>query len=513
VPRSRRWWTELLVAAAAVAVGVAAESNSYGWSDVRRWLPDLLTGWTLIACGLVARRRSGLLLAATGFSWFAGNFIPSALLLYRGPLTQLVLTYPSGAPGQLVAIAFAYLVVLVTTNWWGDAGTIAIAVTLLAGAGRRYLHSIGRARREARYAWRAAASLAAVLGLVAAVNVSLDTADARDAALLVYEVALCAVAIYLASGAVRRPWERPGVTDLVVDLGESRSGTVRDALAQALGDPTLTVAYRVDGGYVDAAGRPTILPPPGSGRRVTRIERDGDEIAVLIHDASVLDDPGLIQAVAAATRLAGANARLQAEVRTQVTELEASRRRLLEAGDAERRRLEARLRSGAARRLTLLAEQLAAARTRASTATIPAIEQAEQQLAKTENDLRELAAGLHPRDLVEHGLPAAIAGLAKRSPVPVDAAVDAGRLPEHVAATVFFVCSEALANVAKHAHASQVAIRVADSGRTIAVEVVDDGVGGAEPRSIADRVEAVGGTLEVESVPGGGTRLHAEIPH
>jgi signal transduction histidine kinase len=412
VPRSRRSWTDALVAAGALAVGAAAESNSYGWSDTRHWVPDLVTGWTLIACGLVARRRAGLLLAGTGFSWFAGNFTSSAFVLHRAPLTQLVLTFPSGAPVQLAAIVFAYVVALVTADRWNDVGTIAIAITLLLGAGWRYRRSVGRARREARYAWRAAALLAATLGLVAAVNTSLDTAHAHDVALLAYEVALCSVAIYLASGVIRAPWERPGVTDLVVDLGETRSGTVRDALAQALGDPTLAVAYRIDGGYVDADGRPTSLPPPGLGRQVTRIERDGEEVAILVHDSAVLEDPGLIEAVAAATRLAAANTRLQAEVRAQVAELEASRRRLLEAGDAERRRLEERLRGGAARRLTLLAEKLTTAHATASAATTPAIEQAEAQLARTASDLHELAAGLHPRDLVEHGLPAALAALA-----------------------------------------------------------------------------------------------------
>ena len=435
----------------------------------------------------------------------------SALVLHRGPLTQLVLTYPNGAPGQLPAIAFAYVVVLVTANWWGDVGTIAIAVTLLVGAGRRYLRSVGQPRREARYAWRAAVLLAAVLALVAAVNVSLDTAGARDAALLAYEVALCAVAAYLASGAVRRPWERPDVTDLVVDLGETRSGTVREALAQALGDPTLAVAYRVDGGYVDAAGRPTNLPPTGTGRQVTRIERDGDELAVLVHDTAVLDDPGLLQAVAAATRLAAANARLQAEVRTQVTELEASRRRLLEAGDTERQRLEARLRGGAARRLTLLAQQLKA-RTMASAATAPAIVQAEQQLARTESDLRE-PAGLHPRTRPRRAR-AAGCDFGTREAERDTRRRRRGRPP--TAGTHrgdgLSVCSEALANVAKHADASEVAIRVEDAGQTVIVHIVDDGVGGAEPRSIADRVEALGGTLEVESPPGRGTRLRAEIP-
>jgi signal transduction histidine kinase len=96
--------------------------------------------------------------------------------------------------------------------------------------------------------------------------------------------------------------------------------------------------------------------------------------------------------------------------------------------------------------------------------------------------------------------------------VPVDTAVRVGRLPEHVEATVFFVCSEALANIAKHAHASHVTITIDDAGRTVVVHVVDDGVGGAEPRSIADRVEAVGGRLAVESPRGGGTRLRAVIP-
>src|SRR5262249_8240477 len=146
-----------------------------------------------------------------------------------------------------------------------------------------------------------------------------DTVAARDATLLAYQTSLSAVALYLAYGAVRRPWERPEVTDLVVDLGVSRAGTVRDALAQALGDPTLEVVYRLDGGYVDAAGRATTLPLPGSRRQVTQVED-----AVLVHDAAVLDDPALVAAVAATTRLAAANARLQAEVRTQVAELEAS---------------------------------------------------------------------------------------------------------------------------------------------------------------------------------------------
>jgi signal transduction histidine kinase len=507
VRRSRPSWAELTVAAAAIAVGIAAESQSYAWGDERHWLPDLATGWTLIACGVVARRRTGLLLAATGFTWFAGNFASWALVLHRGPLAHLVLTFPEGAAGVLPAVAVAYVAAAIGATW----STITLAATLAAGAAWRLLRSVGRRRREARYALRAGVALAAVLGIVATVNITSDTTSARDTALLAYQAALCAVAVYLAYGALRRPWERPAVTDLVVDLGAARTATVRDALARALGDPTLEVAYRVDGGYVDAAGRPTNLPTDTS-RQVTRIERDGEEIAALVHDPAVLDGPGLVDAVAVATRLAAANARLQADVQAQVTELEASRRRLLEAADAERRRLEARLRDGAARRLGQLEARLAAARGVAGAATTPAIEQAEEQLARTVSELQHLAAGLHPHELSERGLAAAVGSLVSRSPIPVAVDVRTGRLPEQLEAAVFFVCSEALANVAKHAQASRVSLLIEEGSAAIRVEIADDGIGGAEPRSIADRVEAVGGTLTVDSPVGGGTRLLAEIP-
>jgi len=511
VPRSRLSWTDLVLAATAAGIGVAAESHSYAWSDTRHWLPDLLTGLALIACGAVARGRAGLLLEASGIAWFAGNFTSLALVLHRGPLAHLVLTFPAGAPGALPAVAFAYVTAAVGGAWLNDPATIALAVTLVVGGAWRVFRAVGQRRREARYALRAVGVLAAVLAIVATVDLTSSTAGAHDTALLAYQATLCAIAIYLAYGELHRPWERPVVTDLVVDLGEARTATVRDALAQALGDPTLEVAYRLDGGYVDAAGRPTTLPT-NTTRHVTRIERHGEEVAVLVHDAAVLDDPGLVDAVAAATRLAGANARLQADVRAQVAELETSRRRLLEAGDAERRRLESRLREGAAHRLAELAGQLARARATAGAAATPAIRQAEEQLARTAMDLRQLAAGLLPHELGERGLAAAVAGLGERSPVPVDAVVRAGRLPDRLEATIFFVCSEALANVAKHARASRVWVSIEERGDVVTVEIRDDGRGGAEPRSIADRVEAVGGTLRVDSPVGGGTRLHAEIP-
>jgi len=515
VQRLRHSWTDAALVAVGVVVGVAAEASSFGWSRPGSWIPDLLTGWAFLACGLIVRGRPRTLLAATGLTWFAGNFTTAALLLHRAPLAQLVVTYPSGrvaGPLDGGAIAVAYALSVIGAIWWGDTATYALAAVVSVTVGAHYLRAVGLRRRERAYALRAAAGFAALLAAVATANLIWDTAGERRALLHFYEAGLVAVAVFLVYGLLREPWQRAGIVDLVVDIGETRAGSARDALAHALGDSRLDVAYRVDGSYVDAAGRPIDLPHASSGRRLTRIERDGAEVAVLVHDAAVLEDPALLEAVATATRLAAANARLQAEVRSQVAELEASRRRLLEAGDVERRRLEASLHEGALLRLTRLDTRLADARNAANPATAAIIDQAQGQLGRTSADLRELAAGLHPRELVQHGLGNALAALAERSPIPVDLIVPAERLPEDVELTIFFFCSEALANAWKHADASRVTVTIDGTNAAVVVEVTDDGVGGAEPRSLADRIEAVGGTLAVESPRGAGTRLLAEIP-
>ena len=179
-----------------------------------------------------------------------------------------------------------------------------------------------------------------MLAAPAVARLAYPAGDANEAGLLAYEAGLVIVAAGLLAGLLRGPWQRAPVADLVVELGDVASGPLRDALARALGDPTLQVGYWLDGGYVDAEGARIELPGPGSPRAVTLVERDGRPLAALVHDPAVLDDPGLVEGVAAAARLAAANARLHAEVRTQLAELAASRRRIVEAGDDERRRLE-----------------------------------------------------------------------------------------------------------------------------------------------------------------------------
>jgi signal transduction histidine kinase len=249
------------------------------------------------------------------------------------------------------------------------------------------------------------------------------------------------------------------------------------------------------------------------------VKREGQPVAALVHDPAVLEDPGLLEAVASAAQLAAANARLQAEVRARVEELAASRRRILAVRDEERRRLERRLHDKAEARLGELAVTLRRGqRSTTDQRTREQIAHAEDQLARTLEELRRLAHGLHPRVLAEHGLAGALAALAKDLPVPVDINVPSTQLPEQVAVAAYFVCAEALANVAKHAAAAHVAVAVTASEDRVKVEIADDGVGGADPahgsglRGLADRVETFGGTLQVESTSGHGTRLAAEIP-
>jgi signal transduction histidine kinase len=311
------------------------------------------------------------------------------------------------------------------------------------------------------------------------------------------------------------------VADLVVELGEARSGTVRGQLSRALGDPSLEIGYWLPdrARFVDAEGQVVALPDAGSGRSVTVVERQGQPVAVLVHDPAVLEDPGLLEAVTAAAQLAAANARLRAEVRARVEEVAASRRRILAVRDEERRRLERRLHDGAEARLGELAVTLRRGRgSAAGQQTRDQIARAEDQLGRTREELGRLAQGLHPRALAEHGLAGALAVLAKDLPLPVEIKVTGNQLPEQVAAVAYFVCAEALANTAKHAAASRATVAVAASEGRVRIEIADDGVGGADHRrgsglrGLADRVETLGGTLQVQSVPGGGTHLAAEIP-
>jgi len=529
-----------LILPVAAAFGLAAEWSGYGWGDPGHWIPDLAVGWCLIGCGFIAsarppESRSGVLMLATGFAWFLGNFAgigvgvvawvaAHALYLHRGPLFQLLLTYPSGQRPSRVAgaaIAVFYAAAVITPVWQSEAATILLAAVLVGVCGYEYARMVGPARRMRLIALQAAAGLGFVLAASAVADLVIAPGEASLTSLLAYEVVVVVVAGVLLAGLLLGPGEGAGVADLVLQLGQSRSRTLRWELARAIGDPALGIGYWLPeaGTFVDAGGATLPLPAAGSGRSATVVEREGRPAAVLIHNPAVLNDQALLDAVAAAAQLESANARLNAEVRAQIAELAASRRRILEAGDQARRRLERRLHEGAGRRLAELQETLSRGRLGATgPQTRDKIARGEDQLRQAAEELRQLAQGLHPRALSEHGLAGALARLADGSPVPVEISVASSRLAPHVEAAAYFVCSEGLANVAKYAAASRAAISVTPGPGTIVIVVSDDGVGGANPAmgsgltGLADRVQTLGGTFRVESAPGGGTRLAAEIP-
>jgi signal transduction histidine kinase len=441
-------------------------------------------------------------MAATGFTWFVGNFARAGVAavawgaahlvyLHRGPLVQLVLTYPSGRPGSRLVrgtVAVGYVVAVITPIWRSAGATIVLAVALLAVCARDYAQSVGRLRRARRIALQATGGLSLVLAATAAARLLLPPDEVNGPALLVYEAALCLLAGGLLAGLLVAPWQRAAIADLVVELGQARSGTLRGALARALGDPSLEIGYWLPHRtvFVDASGRVLSLPALDSARSVTIVEREGQPVAVLVHDPAVLEDPGLLEAVTSAAQLAAANARLQAEVQARVEELAASRRRILQARDEERRRLERRLHDGAEARLRELAGTLRRGRWSASgEQTKKQIARSQEQLTRTLEELRRLAHGLHPRVLAESGLEAALAALASELPLPVKLDVTTDQVPPRVAAVAYFVCAEALTNVAKHAAAAHVTVAIIASDGRLRVEIAE--AASAEPTPCAGR--------------------------
>jgi signal transduction histidine kinase len=251
---------------------------------------------------------------------------------------------------------------------------------------------------------------------------------------------------------------------------------------------------------------------------VTRLEHDGELLGVLIHDPAIDDeDPGLVEAVGSAASLALENERLAAQVRAQLEEVRASRARIVEAGDAERRRVERDLHDGAQQRLVALAVRLQVAKETTSGAS-ELLDEATMELQTAIDEVRVLARGLHPPVLTEAGLGAAVEGLAERAPLTVIVDVPESRFAPPIEATAYFVIAEALTNVARHAEATEAEVTVVERDGRLVITVRDDGRGGADPSAgsglsgLSDRLAAAGGTLKVESVPGRGTTLTAELP-
>ncbi len=312
--------------------------------------------------------------------------------------------------------------------------------------------------------------------------------------------------------AVRMRVQRRAVARIATSLGQAPPpGSLQAALAQAVGDPDLNIAYWLPDSqcHVDANGKLVAEPVAAPGRASTALVRDGRRIAVVSHTAAL---PDLEREIGAAVRLALENERLQAEALAQLDQLQASRVRIVETGDAERRRLERDLHDGAQQRLLALSYDIRLARTNAQAdgdrPTMSLLTEATGQAQAALGELRELAHGIYPAILAEAGLAAALATLADAAPLPVEILARAdGRYPAAVETAAYLLVAEALDDAAGRG-ASHAAVSVVQDGGGLVVMVDDDGSDRtAAMVQLADRVGALDGRLEVEP-----TRLRAELP-
>ena len=566
----------LAIAAAALLCGVGdvvlVLSSEHFQGAVASAAFSPLVGWSFVGTGLYSWRRrpesrTGMLMVLVGFAWFLGPLLAVddplvftvAILLSGlwGPVFgQLLLSFPTGrlptvARRRLVVAAYVLIplaplpallvsdadevvtdcdggcprnVLLVSDEpalrdvalVFGSAVSLVLCLTAVGMLVRQW-RAAGAPERRSLVPLFAAGGL--TLALVAAFAVS-----QVDVLAWIAVAAFAATPFAFLAGLARADVSGSrGVRGLMATLADMPARSdLRENLARALGDPALELAFWMpeQARYVDAAGSPVELPfEDDPQRRATEISHQGARLAVIVHDRA--QDRETVRAAGAATALLLDNQRLEAELRARLVELDASRARIVEAGDAARRRIERDLHDGAQSRLVALALTLRLTRmgVAAGTDTAAQLDVCIDELRVSLDELRDLARGIHPAVLSDRGLEPAVRALAARAPLPVDiVGGPTGRLPAAVETAAYFVVSEALANVSKYARAGHATVRVERVDGRLLVDVSDDGVGGASAergsglRGLSDRVAALSGTLEVSSPPGRGTRLHAELP-
>ena len=505
-------------------------------------LLTLLVGVSLLGCGLASWRarpdnRLGQIMVLTGFAWFAIQLIEASpawlntiglavQAVWIVGLVWMLLSFPSGRLTRrldrcLVAIGvFAGLGLQLLAMLDGNKAGLrcpgcannllqiahdnekalgllnlqrlvgAVLIVLIVGLLiKRWLQASAAQRRVTAPVVVAGCATLAALAWTVVFDLLGDPLGSVPAD--VYFTTMAAVPVAVMFVFLQRRLARGMVAGLVVELGgRSASPDLRSALARALGDPSLQLAFwfPAEQRYVDGDGRVITLPEAGSGRGSTFV----------------------------------ANERLQAELRARLVELQASRARLVQATDAERRRIERDLHDGTQQRLVSIAMSLGLLETRLpaqATGVQPLVRETREALALALAELRELTHGINPPLLAERGLSAALEELCRRAPLPthLELALDR-RLPSQIETAAYFTASEALTNAAKHSHGKAVRVAAACDDHCLTVKVTDDGIGGASAvggsglRGLGDRVEALGGRFTVSSPPGRGTTLEAEIP-
>jgi signal transduction histidine kinase len=557
------------VGAVVLATGSTA-STTYGGVSTILLALTLVAGLGLIVAGSITSLRQSAgripeLAVLAGFAWFAPVWVAwqdgpplvrslaTVLAGFTFPLVvHLVLASPDGRVGQgasraLVAVVYAetlaatlllalfrdpyfdsscwsnctansFLIrsypslthaVVTADRWFVAGGAVALAVICAARLARGSL--LARFRLAATSGPGIVFAVGVIVRSIALQQTGID--DPFDAllrtAFALQGVALALLTVGLIAGVARVRRERRAVARVVADLDEAPTpGSVQAALAEALGEPELRVAYHVgDGLYVDAVGHEVEAPEPVPGKGLTRLNRNGHTIAVIAHAGMALERP-----IGPALLLALENERLQADLLAKLEELRASRARVVETADAERRRLERDLHDGAQQRLLALSFDIRLAKanaeaegdTGAERELVRALEQTQAVL----EELRKLAHGIYPAILAEAGLGPALATLADGAPLPVEiVGVVPRRYPTPVETTAYFTVVEAVDDAARRG-ADYAIVSVLEAGGRLVVSVEDSGSDRTSPLAgLADRVGALGGDIAVEP-----TCARAEIP-
>jgi signal transduction histidine kinase len=575
--RARAFGLAIGVAAAALAAFgvIAIERGEIRDNTTAVAVVTVLAGLSFVGAGLVAwrgrpERLTGALMICTGFALFAGTLVeanrsvPFTVGLALSPLAtavlaHLILAFPdgrlhSGVERALVVAAYINATVVQVTMlmFMGiehvggcpcprnllfvrddmSAHSALMNVHRLSGiaiAAGVVIVVVRRWESASPLLRRALAPILVTGGATAALLTALLIADQASAGFTrgletAERVALATVPLAYLLGLFQTRLARIGLGELVVELGNNPvQGRLRDALARALRDPSLELGYWIPESeeYVDLEGKQVDVVPTAT-RAVTILERRGEKVAALVHDAALRENPTLLDAVSSAAGLALDNERLLAQLRAQLAETRDSRARIVDAADTERRRLERNLHDGAQQRLVTLALHLRLAQETlgddpAAAGTM--LDGVGEDLMLALEELRELARGLHPAILTDRGLAPALQAVATRAPFKVEIlGVPHERLPAVIEAAIYYVVAETLTNAAKHAGASEAQVELSTTGETATVEIRDNGRGGAHLadgsgiRGLADRVEALGGRFELHSPVGAGTVVKAELP-
>ena len=545
----------LAFAAASVAVALDTDVQTTYAAMPGRAALDLGAGIGLIVAGILtwAQRPTGPVAVALGVAWLAHDwvgwvegpaFARSVAMVAAPFLLPLLAHLVAGSATRVVALMYAVTALVsaglalardpfLDPNCWSNCNANVFLVhaspalgaligdvwlrfalaawpVLAAFAGWRLL-TASRPGRAATWSILAPAALAAAACAAHTVLLLGDPVedprrDAFDAVFVARALAFVALAAGIVWTAVRARRARAAIARLAADLGETpEPGSLRTVLARTLGDPRLEVAYPRPGEatYVDAEGGPITV---GDRRMTTAIVRNGEPVAIVIHDAALSGARELEREIGAAARLAVDNERLGAGVLAQLEDVRASRARIVETADTARKRIERDLHDGAQQRLLTVSFELRLARAAAEAggqtelATMLAAAGDEVQTALEE--LRDLAHGIYPTILTEAGLGPALETLADDAPLPVEIAeVPDERFPEAVERAAYIAVSD----VIEAADADYVSLTARRDGNLLAVDVGP--LGAPPPEALTDRIGALGGHVEIVD-----DRLRAEIP-